>query len=363
MWCWKAACARHWPVSIRDLPPEALEDAYRKITRTDAPSLIERNRAVHRMLVDGVTVEYRRKDGSIAGAQARVLDFDEPDNNDWLAVNQFTVAEGQHTRRPDVVLFVNGLPLAVIELKNPADENATIWSAFQQLETYQAQIPTLFATNAALVVSDGVQARIGTLGAGREWFKPWRTISGRDDAPPQPGRATGGPRRGVREAAFPRPGPAFHRVRGPGRWKAGQEDGWLSPVPRSECGRGGDVAGGAERARVAETPGRYEAGRKPGGEPGDRRVGVVWHTQGSGKSLTMAFYAGRVILHPAMENPTIVVLTDRNDLDDQLFGTFARCRDLLRQPPVQAADRADLREKLVRRGRRRDLHNDPEVLS
>jgi type I restriction enzyme R subunit len=138
---------------------------------------------VHRLLVDGVTVEYRRKDGSIAGAQARIIDFGTPANNDWLAVNQFTVAEGRHTRRPDIVLFVNGLPLAVIELKNPADENATIWSAFQQLQTYQAQVPALFATNAALVISDGVRARIGSLGAGREWFKPWRTISGREDAP------------------------------------------------------------------------------------------------------------------------------------------------------------------------------------
>ena len=150
-----------------DLPSDALEDAFRKLTWTDAPSLIERNRAVHRMLVDGVTVEYRRPDGSIAGTQAQVLDFDTPDNNDWLAVNQFTVAEGQHIRRPDVVIFVNDLPLAVIELKNPADENATIWSAYQQLQTYQAQIPSLFATNAALIVSDGVQARIGTLGAGK----------------------------------------------------------------------------------------------------------------------------------------------------------------------------------------------------
>ena len=165
-----------------DLPTEALEDAYRKLTRTDAPSLVERNRTVHRMLVNGVTVEYRRADGSIAGAQAQVLDFDQPENNDCLAVNQFTVAEGQHMRRPDVVLFVNGLPLAVIELKNPADENATIWSAYQQLQTYQAQIPALFTTNAALIVSDGVQARIGSLGAGREWFKPWRTIMGREDA-------------------------------------------------------------------------------------------------------------------------------------------------------------------------------------
>ena len=166
----------------RELPADAIEDAYRKLTRADAPSLVERNRAVHRMLVDGITVEYRRTDGSIAGAQARALDFDAPANNDWLAVNQFTVAEGQHTRRPDVVLFVNGLALAVIELKNPSDEKATISSAFQQLETYQAQIPALFATNAVLIASDGVQSRIGALGAGREWFKPWRTITGREDA-------------------------------------------------------------------------------------------------------------------------------------------------------------------------------------
>ena len=164
-----------------DLPPEALEDAFRKLTRTDATTLVERNRAVHRILVDGVNVEYRRKDGSIAGAQARVVDFDVSENNDWLAVNQFTVSEGQHTRRPDVVLFVNGLPLAVIELKNPADEDATIWSAYKQLQTYQAQIPSFFTTNAALIVSDGVQARIGTLGAGKEWFKPWRTITGKED--------------------------------------------------------------------------------------------------------------------------------------------------------------------------------------
>ena len=167
----------------RDLPTEALEDAFRKLTRADAPSLVERNRTVHRMLVDGVAVEYRRPDGSIAGAQARVLDFEAPEHNDWLAVNQFTVAEGQHNRRPDVVVFVNGLPLAVLELKNPADENATIWTAFQQLQTYQVQIPSLFAYNAALVVSDGVEARIGALGAGREWFKPWRTITGRELAP------------------------------------------------------------------------------------------------------------------------------------------------------------------------------------
>jgi type I restriction enzyme R subunit len=154
------------------LPAEALGDAFRKLTRPEGPTLEARNRALHRLLVDGVTVEYRTADGDIRGAQAQVLDFDDVDNNDWLAVNQFTVSEHQHTRRPDVVLFVNGLPLVLIELKNAADEDATIWSAFQQLQTYQAELRTLFAFNAVLVISDGVEARIGTLTAGREWFKP-----------------------------------------------------------------------------------------------------------------------------------------------------------------------------------------------
>jgi type I restriction enzyme R subunit len=341
-----------------DLPPDALEDAFRKLTRVDAPSLIARNRAVHRMLVDGITVEYARTDGSIAGAQARVLDFDTPDNNDWLVVNQFTVADGQHTRRPDVVLFVNGLPLSVIELKNPADENATIWSAFQQLQTYQAQIPALFATNAALIVSDGVQARIGALGAGQEWFKPWRTITGREDAAARLAEL-----QVVLEGVFDkrrfldlvRYFIVFEDLGGLSACDHAQAGGTLAKkmagyhqfhavnVAVEETLRAARVAADD---RVVETPGRYVAGHQPGGEPGDRRVGVVWHTQGSGKSLTMAFYAGRVILHPEMKNPTIVVLTDRNDLDDQLFGTFARCRDLLRQPPVQAENRADLREKL-----------------
>ncbi|MBK7251597.1 MAG: type I restriction endonuclease subunit R [Gammaproteobacteria bacterium] len=336
-----------------DLPPDAIEDAFRKLTRADAPSLVERNRVVHRMLVEGVAVEYRRKDGGIAGTQVRIVDFDAPASNDWLAVNQFTVSEGQHTRRPDVVLFVNGLPLAVIELKNPADENATVWSAFQQLQTYQAQVPALFATNAVLLASDGMQARIGSLGAGKEWFKPWRTITGREDAPAhqselqvmlegvfeqrrflnllrhfivfEDSAAAGGDGKLVKKMAGYH---QFHAV------NAAVEE-TLRAAQR------------VPERWAADDPGRYGAGDRPGGLPGDRRVGVIWHTQGSGKSLTMAFYAGRVVLHPAMENPTVVVLTDRNDLDDQLFGTFARCRDLLRQPPVQAADRADLREKLA----------------
>ncbi|MBX3329471.1 MAG: type I restriction endonuclease subunit R [Nitrospira sp.] len=331
-----------------DLPSEALEDAYRKLTRVDAPSLLEGNRAVHRLLVDGITVEYRRKDGSIAGAQARVIDFDKPDNNDWLAVNQFTVSEGQHTRRPDVLLFVNGLPLAVIELKNPADEDATIWSAYQQLQTYQAQIPSFFSTNVALIISDGVQARIGTLGAGKEWFKPWRTITGLQDA-----AATLSELQVVLEGVFEKRrflDLVRHFVvfedEGQGKLTkkmAGYHQFHAVNVAVEETLR---AARHETEHRAADLLGQYKAGHQSGGEPGDRRVGVVWHTQGSGKSLTIAFYAGRVILHPTMANPTIVVLTDRNDLDDQLFGTFARCRDLLRQDPVQATDRADLRAKL-----------------
>lgn len=328
-----------------ELSAEAIEDAYRKLTGIDYPSLITRNRSIHRMLVDGVPVEYARKDGTIAGAQARVLDFDNPDNNDWLAVNQYTVAEGQHVRRPDVLLFINGLPLGVIELKNPADENATIWAAYQQLQTYQAQIPVLFSTNAVMVVSDGVQARIGAVGAGKEWFKPWRTITGSGDAPP-----TVSELQVLLEGVFDkrrfldliRYFIVFEDMGGGNLVKkmGGYHQFHAVNVAVEETLRA------ATMQQASDVYGRFDAGHQPGGAKGDRRVGVVWHTQGSGKSLTMAFYAGRVILHPEMENPTIVVLTDRNDLDDQLFDTFARCRDLLRQTPVQAQDRADLREKL-----------------
>ncbi len=330
------------------LPAEALKDAFRKLTRLEVPTLIERNHNLHRMLVDGITVEYRRQDGSIAGAQARVLDFDNPEANDWLAVNQFTVVEGPHNRRPDVVLFVNGLPLAVIELKNSADEQATVGAAIQQLQTYQAQIPALFATNAVLVASDGVQARVGALGAGKEWFKPWRTIGGLEDAAARLAEL-----RVVLEGVFEKRR-FLDLVRffivfedlGAGKLvkkMAGYHQFHAVNVAVEETLRAAKVIA---EDRAGDIAGHYTAGGKPGGAPGDRRVGVVWHTQGSGKSLSMAFYTGRIILHPGMANPTVVVLTDRNDLDDQLFGTFARCKDLLRQDPAQASDRADLRKKL-----------------
>ena len=346
-----AKCLRNVLARLNpDLPADALDDAFRKLTRPQGTTLEARNRAFHRMAVDGVTVEYRDADGAVRGDQARVIDFDDPANNDWLAVNQFTVVENRHERRPDVVLFVNGLPLAVIELKNPADEEATLWTAWQQLQTYKADIPSLFAFNAALLVSDGLDARIGTLTAGWEWFKPWRTISGEtlaDPHLPQLQVMIEGICEPERFLALLRDFIVFEDD-GSGalvKKMAGYHQFHAVQTAVAETLRAAELQ--REAVGVAEAAGRYESGRQPGGEPGDRRIGVVWHTQGSGKSLTMAFYAGRIIREPAMHNPTLVVLTDRNDLDDQLFSTFSRCRDLLRQPPAQAANRADLRARLA----------------
>src|SRR5579885_3041992 len=332
------------------LPSDALDEAFRKLIRVDGADLIQRNRAMHRLLVNGVTVEYRYGEGAIRGAQVRVIDFDNPEQNDWLAVNQFSVTEAKQTRRPDVVLFVNGLPLGLIELKNAADENATIRSAFRQLQTYQAELPSLFTANALLVASDGVEARVGVVGAGWEWFKPWRTITGEalaDPHLPEIQVVVEGVAQKQRFLDLIRDFIVFEDDGGKIVKKmAGYHQCHAVRAAVAETLRAAEMMRARTSSGFAEEGGRYEAGRKPGGKPGDRRVGVVWHTQGSGKSLTMAFYAGRIIREPAMGNPTIVVLTDRNDLDDQLFGTFSRCRDLLRQPPVQAASRAHLRQLL-----------------
>ena len=335
-----------------DLPAEPLGDAFRKLVRPEGATTEARNRAFHRMLTDGVTVEHRGGDGAVRGAQARAVDFDDADGNDWLAVNQFTVVENRRERRPDVALFVNGLPLGLIELKNPADEDATVWTARRQLQTYRAELPSLFALNAALIVSDGTEARIGTLTAGREWFKPWRTISGETLADP------GLPQLRVmlEGVCFPRRFLALVRDfivfeddggGAPAKMMAGYHQFHAVEAAVEETLRAAGPRRSGPGFEEEKGAGRYEAGRRAGGAPGDRRVGVVWHTQGSGKSLTMAFYAGRIVREPAMANPTVVVLTDRNDLDDQLFATFLRCRDLLRQTPVQAASRADLRRRLA----------------
>jgi type I restriction enzyme R subunit len=316
--------------------PEALDDGFRKVRQAHFAAggdPLARNRAFHAMLVNGVTVEQKRPDGSIGGVILRLVDFDTPDNNDWLVVNQFTVIESgtpgggdPRNRRPDIVVFVNGLPLGVLELKNAVDDQTTIWDAFRQLQTYKLQIPSLFTFNEALIISDGLEARIGTLTSDRDRFMPWRTIEGEVLAPKQMTQLE------VMIAGV------FEKTRflQAIRYFVVFEDEGNGNVFKKMAGY---HQFHAVNKAVADTV-------RAASDRGDRRVGVVWHTQGSGKSLTMAFYAGRVIAEPAMQNPTIVVITDRNDLDNQLFGTFARCQEVMRQSPVQAQDRSDLRARL-----------------
>jgi type I restriction enzyme R subunit len=309
------------------LDAETRAEVLAKLTQTATPSLVEENRRLHRYMIEGVPVEVRRADGSISGEQSRLIDFDNPDANDWLAVNQYTVIENKANRRPDVVIFVNGMPLGVIELKNPGDENATLDGAFNQLQTYKAQITSLFRTNAVLVISDGIAARVGSLTADRERFMPWRTVTGDEPA------AKGTPElETVLKGVFDRR-----------RFLDLVKDFIVFGDTGSDVSKilAGYHQFHAVQKAVESTLSATSAG-------GDRKVGVIWHTQGSGKSLLMAFYAGMIIKHPAMQNPTLVVLTDRNDLDDQLFGTFSTCKDLLRQTPQQAEDREHLRKLLDR---------------
>ncbi len=308
----------------RKVPAEAIEDAIRKILSVQTANLEESNRRFHKFLTDGINVEYRTKD-CIVYDQVKLFDFDDPANNDWVALNQFTVIESKNNRRPDIVVFVNGLPLAVFELKNLADENATIRDAYNQLQTYKKEIPGLFPYNEPLIISDGILARVGALTSGYEWFMPWRTVAGDAVAP-----------KGSLELDVLIKG-IFDKRR------------FLELIRNfvvfEDSGKAlaKKIAGYHQFHAVNKA---VECTLEAASPKGDRRVGVVWHTQGSGKSLTMVFYAGKIIVHPKMENPTLVVLTDRNDLDDQLFGTFSACSDLLRQGPVQAESREHLQALL-----------------
>lgn len=340
-------------------PPDAIKDAVREITRADSPSLIENNRRFHRMLTDGVDISYMQ-DGREVHDKLWLLDLEDLDNNDWLAVNQFTVIENRRNRRPDIVVFVNGLPLSVIELKNPADEKATIRRAFNQLQTYKSDIPSLFIYNELLVISDGLEARGGTLTSGWDRFTPWRTIDGKEVAP-RGSMELEVLLKGVFEkrrfldlvlnfivfddggATIAKIAAAYHQFHAVNK---------AVECTLSACGI--DADSGMLYARfpehdehnpfaVREPQAAYGSGTE---HFGGRRIGVIWHTQGSGKSLLMAFFAGKVIRHPNMENPTLLMITDRNDLDDQLFGTFSSCNDLLRQTPVQAENREHLKELL-----------------
>jgi type I restriction enzyme R subunit len=329
-----------------NVPAEALEDAFRKVTRPTAVSLIANNRAFHAMLTNGIEVEYRQDD-RIVGDKVWLVDFENLENNNWLAVNQFTIIENHINRRPDVTIFINGLPLSVIELKNAADEKATVWSAFKQLQTYKEQIPALFTFNEALLISDGVNARVGTLTANKERFVPWKTVTGEELAA----------RTSIELEVLLRGMFDKRRFLDLIRYFIVFEDnGDGQPIKKMagyhqfhavNMAIEQTVRAALEKGHVIdEGRGHYKTSQPRDAKPGDRRIGVIWHTQGSGKSLTMAFYAGRMVLHPAMQNPTIVVITDRNDLDDQLFGTFSRCKDLLRQSPIQADSRDDLARKL-----------------
>lgn len=339
------------------IPTGARDDALRKVLATQTPSLVAENRRLHKLIVEGVDVEFYRADGTIQGDKVKLIDFGDPSANDFLATNQFTVIEGRNNRRPDIVLFVNGLPLGVIELKAPGRDSATLKGAWQQLDNYKSDIPSIFRTNAVLVTSDGIMARVGSQTADEERFMPWRTTDGKDIA-----------KKGHPELNVLIEGIFDHRrfldlirdftVFGDTPWGlakiiAGYHqfhavrravDSTLRALhvnrqaePRHRYARG-----------LSEDPTAYGLPGVAGYAGGDKRIGVIWHTQGSGKSLLMAFYAGQLVRHPAMENPTIVVVTDRNDLDDQLFGTFAMCRDLIRQTPIQIDSRDDLRAQLNR---------------
>jgi len=336
-----AAVARLNPA----LPPEAQADAIRRLIQSELPNLLEENRRIHRLLTEGADVEYYAEDGTLTAGKVRLIDFERSAHNDWLAVQQFTVVAGQAKRRPDVVVFVNGLPLAVVELKAPGGENATLAGAFNQLQTYKQQIPALFRSNALLVTSDGLSARVGSLSADQERFMPWRTTDGtRIEPKGMPEMAT------LIEGVF-EPGRFLDLLR------------HFTVFGESPSGLIKIIAGyhqfhavkkavistlRASQRAVAEDPAVYGLPSVKDQPPGDHKAGVIWHTQGSGKSLLMAFYAGLLVFDPRMANPTLVVLTDRNDLDDQLFATFAMCKDLIRQTPVQAQDREHLRTLLNR---------------
>jgi len=309
------------------VPLAAREDALRQVLELGVPVQLSANRLFHRLLVGGVPVQYQ-KDGETRGDFVRLIDWANVRANEWLAVNQFSLQGPKHTRRPDIILFVNGLPLVLLELKNPADVNADLWKAFDQLQTYKEQIPDLFPYNEILVISDGSEARMGSLSADAERFMNWRTIDGEQLDPLGQFNELETLVRGVMA-----PEMLLDYLR---YFVLFEDDGRLVKK----------IAGYHQFHAVRAAIRQVVTASRPGGT---HKGGVVWHTQGSGKSITMTCFAARVMQAAAMENPTIVVITDRNDLDGQLFGVFSLSQDLLREQPVQAETRGDLREKLGNR--------------
>lgn len=343
------------------VPPDAREDALKQLQRLNSPELIANNEAFHRRLTEGIKVTFR-KQGRSRGDLVWLVDFEHPENNDFLVANQFTVMTDHINKRPDLLLFINGLPLVVVELKNPADENATVRSAFRQLQTYKQAIPGLFTYNGLLVASDGLEARAGSISAGFTRFMAWKSVDGVVEASPLIGQLETLIKGVLNKATLLdllRHFVVFEKNK-----KEDRKTGVISiqtvkkiagyhqyyAVNRAVVStlrasnyqdKQQDIYDGAE---VGIAPASYGLAGVTKQPEGDRKGGVVWHTQGSGKSLSMVFYTGKIVL--AMDNPTVVVITDRNDLDDQLFDTFAASKQLLRQEPVQAEDRADLKDLL-----------------
>lgn len=307
-----------------NISQDAKEDALKKVLRTESPNAIINNETFHRYLTDGVDVEMRTENG-IRGEKIYIVDFENPENNEFVAINQFTVVEGNQNKRPDIILFVNGLPLVVIELKNAVDENANLKSAFNQLQTYKQAIPSLFTYNSLLVISDGWDARCGTITSDYGRFMTWKTKDGQTTA----------------DHLQPQMEVMFH--------------GMLNKHTLLDLIRQFIVFEKSDSRTLKKVAAyhQYYAVNKAvestvtaSGSNGDRRGGVIWHTQGSGKSLSMVFFSGKLIIEPRMENPTLVILTDRNDLDEQLHETFTNCQQLLRQEPQKAESRKELRQLL-----------------
>lgn len=315
-----------------DIPPHAKEEALKQALRIGSPDLVSDNETFHRMLTEGINVTYE-KGGDQRGDIVKLVDFEKVDNNEFNVVNQFTVVENNNTKRPDVILFVNGLPLVVIELKNPADESATVRSAFKQIQTYKATIPSLFTYNGLLVISDGTEAKAGSLSAGFTRFMSWKTSDGLKEAShliPEMETLIKGMLNRETLLDLMRHFVVFE--------KSKKED-LKTGITTIETIK--KIAAYHQYYAVNKA---VESTIKASATDGDRKGGVVWHTQGSGKSLSMVFYSGKIVLN--LNNPTILVITDRNDLDDQLFDTFASATQLLRQTPVQAENRQHLKELL-----------------
>ena len=319
-----------------DIPEDAKGQAFREVLNLPSQNLIENNEVFHQMLTDGVSVEYQ-KGGETVGNTVKLIDFENPLRNDLLVCNQFTVTENEKTKRPDIVLLVNGLPLVVIELKNPADENATVQKACTQLQNYKKAIPSLFQYNGVLVASDGLDAKMGSLTAGWSRFMAWKTVDGiKEDSATTPQIET------IIKGML-RPDVLLDLVRGFTVFEKHKKEDSQTGLTSVETVK--KIAAYHQYHAVKKA---VESTKDASREDGSRKAGVVWHTQGSGKSLSMVFYAGKIVLE--LDNPTIVVITDRNDLDDQLFDTFAGSKQLLRQEPVQAENRAHLKKLLKTAG-------------